>query len=170
MRKLIFLILASTLSVSFTHIPSIQGEPTNGDYESGSVVCAPDVYLESPGDCLPLGPSVYITEMAKLGLSFPQRALPALKPDPTLTQLPYRYFRLEEDSVPVLSGPAGSETGQAFLPGFVYVSYIDRVESNGVYYLLQNGGWIPGKGFRIVEYSLFRGIAFTSCPHNTFAW
>jgi lipoprotein-anchoring transpeptidase ErfK/SrfK len=170
MRKLIYLILASALSLSFTHIPPSQDEPMNGDFESGSVVCAPDVYLESPGDCLPLGPSVYITEMAELGLSFPQRALPALKPDPTLTQLPYRYFRLEEDSVPVLSGPAGSETGQAFLPGFVYVSYIDRVESNGVYYMLQDGGWIPGKGSRIGEYSLFQGLQFRSTPHNSFAW
>lgn len=170
MRKTIYLILVSTLSLSFTYMPPGQGEPTNGDFESGSVVCAPDVYLESPGDCLPLGPSVYITEMAKLGLTFPQRALPALKPDPALTQLPYRYFRLEEDSVPVLSGPAGSETGQAFLPGFVYVSYIDRVESNGVYYMLQDGGWIPGKGSRIGEYSLFQGLQFRSTPHNSFAW
>jgi len=171
MRKIILLILAGMLSLSFTpYAPPAQGETTDGDVESGAVVCAPDVYVEAPGDCLPLGPSVYMTEMAKLGLTFPQRSLPARKPDPALTQLPYRYFRLEEDSVPVLSGPAGSETGQAFLPGFVYVSYIDRVESNGVYYLLQNGGWIPGKGSRIGEYSLFQGLEFTSPPHNSFAW
>ena len=171
MRKTILLILAGMLSLSFTpYAPPAQGEATDGDIESGAVVCAPDVYMEAPSDCLPLGPSVYMTEMAKLGLTFPQRSLPARKPDPALTQLPYRYFRLEEDSVPVLSGPAGSETGQAFLPGFVYVSYIDRVESNGVYYLLQNGGWIPGKGSRIGEYSLFQGLEFTSTPHNSFAW
>jgi lipoprotein-anchoring transpeptidase ErfK/SrfK len=87
-----------------------------------------------------------------------------------LTQLPYRYFRLEEDAVPILSGPAGSDTGQAFLPGFVYVSYVDRVESNGVYYMLPNGGWIPGKGSRIGEYSLFQGLQFRSTPPNSFAW
>ena len=150
MRKTILLILAVMLSLRFTpYAPPAQAETTDGDVESGAVVCAPDVYLEAPGDCLPLGPSIYMTEMAKLGLTFPQRSLPARKPDLALTQLPYRYFRLDEDSVPVLSGPAGSETGQAFQPGFVYVSYIDRVESNGVYYLLQNGGWIPGKGSRI---------------------
>src|SRR5690242_20568081 len=80
---------------------------------SGAVVCAPDVYLVDPGDCLPLGPSTYITEMAKLGLRFPQRALPAFRPDPALTQLTYFYFRLDEDIVPVLSGPGGGETGQA---------------------------------------------------------
>lgn len=171
MRKTIFLLLVSALSLGFTaHVPPIQGDITNGDFETGAVVCAPAAYLEAPGDCLPLGPSVYITEMAKLGLTFPQRSLPALKPDPSLTQLPYRYFRLDEVSVPVLSGPAGSETGQAFLPGFVYISYIDRVESNGVYYLLQNGGWIPGKGSRIGEYSRFQGLEFRSTPPNSFAW
>jgi lipoprotein-anchoring transpeptidase ErfK/SrfK len=170
MRRTIYLILASVLSLSFTYIPPAQDDPTNGDFDSGSVVCAPDVYYASPGDCLPLGPSGYMTEMAKLGLTFPQRALPAIKPDPMLTQLPYRYFRLEEDAVPILSGPAGSDTGQAFLPGFVYVSYVDRVESNGVYYMLPNGGWIPGKGSRIGEYSLFQGLQFRSTPPNSFAW
>jgi hypothetical protein len=94
---------------------------------SGAVVCPPDVYLTPPGDCLPLGPSTYITEMAQLGLTFPERPLPALKPDPALTQLPYFYFKLEEDIVPILSGPSGGVTGKAFQPGFVYVSYIDRV-------------------------------------------
>ena len=144
----------------------IPGEETT----SGAVVCAPDVYPSAPNDCLPLGPSVYITEMANLGLTFPQRALRALKPDPALTQLPYFYFKLEEDVVPILSGPAGGDTGQAFQPGFVYVSYIDRVESNGVYYMLQNGGWIPGKGSRIGEYSRFQGLQFRKTPPNAFAW
>ena len=138
--------------------------------ESGAVVCAPAVYLESPGDCLPIGPSAYLTDLAKLGMTFPPRPLPSQIPDPGLTQLPYLYFKLEEDIVPILSGPAGSETGQAFQPGFVYVSYIDRVESNGVYYMLQNGGWIPGKGSRIGEYSRFQGLEFKSTPRNSFAW
>lgn len=146
-----------------------QGTPTE-EPDSGAVVCAPDVYLSAPGDCLPLGPSTHITEMAKLGLTFPERTLPAYKPDPTLTQLPYLYFKLDEDVVPVLSGPAGGESGQAFQPGFVYVSYVDRVESNGVYYMLQNGGWIPGKGSRIGEYSRFQGLQFKKTPPNAFAW
>ena len=72
--------------------------------------------------------------------------------------------------VPILSGPGGGESGQAFLPGFVYVSYVDRVESNGVYYMLQNGGWIPGKGSRIGEYSRFQGMQFRKTPANAFAW
>lgn len=83
--------------------PSAHAQETTPGEEpaSGAVVCAPDVYLAPPGDCLPLGPSTYITEMAQLGLTFPPRALPAFKPDPALTQLPYLYFRLDEDIVPI---------------------------------------------------------------------
>jgi hypothetical protein len=31
------------------------------------------------------------------------------------------------------------------MPGFVYVSYVNRVDTgHGIYYLLQSGAWIPG--------------------------
>ena len=170
-RRFLYLLVASLL---FSILPgrdvTAQGTTSEEEPQSGAVVCAPNVYMSAPDDCLPLGPSTYLTEMAKLGLTFPPRALPAYKPDPTLTQLPYFYFKLEEDIVPILSGPGGSETGQYFQPGFVYVSYVDRVESNGVYYMLPNGGWIPGKGSRIGEYSNFQGLQFKSTPHNAFAW
>ena len=148
-----------------------QGSSTEEEPESGAVVCAPGVYLEDPGDCLPAGPSVYLTDMAKLGLTIPERPLPATKPDKGLVPLPYLYFKLEEDIVPVLNEPAGNPIGQAFQPGFVYVSYIDRVDTgHGIYYMLQSGGWIPGKGSRIGEYSSFQGLEFKSTPNNAFAW
>jgi lipoprotein-anchoring transpeptidase ErfK/SrfK len=172
MKKILlsFLMLSVLFSSRSTSIAFAQ-DPTPGEEPaSGAVVCAPDAYLTAPDDCLPLGPSPYITEMAKLGLTYPPRALPASRPDATLTQLPYFYFRLDEAVVPVLSGPGGGEVGQAFQPGFVYVSYIDRVESNGVYYMLEDGGWIPGKGSRIGEYSRFQGLQFRKTPPNTFAW
>jgi lipoprotein-anchoring transpeptidase ErfK/SrfK len=171
MTKILYLL---TFAFLFSLFPPAgvmaQGTVPGEEPESGAVVCAPDVYPEPPGDCLPLGPSTYLTEMAKLGLTFPERALPAYKPDPALTQLPYLYFMLEEDVVPILNGPGGGETGQAFQPGFVYVSYVDRIESGGVYYLLQNGGWIPGKGSRIGDYSRFQGLQFKKTPPNAFAW
>src|SRR5215208_4777099 len=170
-RRLFLYILIADLLLTLLSITGASAQETSPEEpESGAVVCAPDVYLVSPGDCLPLGPSTYITEMAKLGLTFPQRALPAYKPDALLTQLPYFYFKLDDDIVPILSAPGGGDTGQAFQPGFVYVSYVDRVESNGVFYMLQNGGWIPGKGSRIGEYSRFEGLQFKSTPHNSFAW
>lgn len=170
-RRLFLYVLIAEVLFSFSPTAPVkaQGVPEE-EPASGAVVCAPDVYGVAPGDCLPLGPSTYITEMTKLGLTFPQRALSVSRPDPALTQLPYFYFKLDEDIVPILSGPGGGETGQAFQPGFVYVSYVDRVESNGIYYMLQNGGWIPGKGSRIGDYPRFQGLQFKSTPHNAFAW
>ena len=139
--------------------------------ESGTVLCAPGAYLIPPDDCLPSGPSTYITEMAQKGLTFPPRPLPSFRPDPELTKLPYYYFHLEKDNVPILSGPGGSETGQSYLPGFVYVSYVDRVDTgHGIYYMLPSGGWIPGKGARVSEISAYQGLQFHSTPHNDFGW
>jgi hypothetical protein len=93
------------------------------------------------------------------------------KPDPSLTQLPYLYFHLDNDIVPVLDGPAGNPSGPAYGAGFVYVSYVDRVDTGRViYYNLQNGGWIPGKGARVSEISSYQGLEFTSTPRNSFGW
>jgi len=173
MKRPLLFINGFIILFSLTYpLPAFAQDPDPGsEIDSGTVVCAPDAYLTTPDDCLPTGPSTYLTEMAKLGLTFPPRPLPSFKPDPSLTQLPYFYFRLEEDTVPVLSGPAGSNTGQFFSPGFVYVSYVDRVDTGkGIYYLLQNGSWIPGKGARVGEYSVFQGLQFTSTPPNSFAW
>ena len=139
--------------------------------ESGGIVCEPDVYLSEPDNCQPFGPSAYLTELAHLGITIPPRPLPASKPDPSLTQLPYFYFHLDKDYVPIYGAPGEKGPGgQQFPPGFVYVSYIDRVEQNGVYYLMPNGGWIPGKGARVGEISSFQGLVFTSTPKNSFGW
>ena len=159
---------------SAQNFPAKSQAPVTSDADeadSGAVVCSPGVYTTPPDDCLPLGPSVYMTELAKLGLTFPPRPLPAGKPDRALADLPYQYFRLNEDEVPVLDAPGGTETGQSFLPGFVYVSYVNRVDSGrGVYYLLQSGGWIPGRGARVSEYSSFQGLEIRSKPRNSFGW
>ncbi len=169
MKKLLFLIFGIAL-MSGIAPPSLTAAQSV-EPDSGAVVCAPDVYMGATDDCLPLGPSTFITDMAKLGLTFPPRPLPAYKPDTSLTSLPYRYFRLDEDHVPILNGPAGDPTGQGYLPGFVYVSYLDRVDTGqGIYYLLESGAWIPGMGSRIGSYSLFQGMQFSSMPRNSFAW
>ena len=169
MKKLFIL----TISISLLFQPTINSVSLAQGIEpdSGAIVCAPNVYLTPPDDCLPTGPSTYLTAMAKLGLTFPPRLWPSYKPDPELTKLPYRYFHMDKVDVPVLSGPAGTAVGQAYLPGFVYVSYVDRVDTgHGVYYMLPNGGWIPGKGARVGEYSIFQGLQFSSTPYNSFAW
>jgi hypothetical protein len=166
-----FLLSILLLSLIRSSSSKAQGNSTDEEPESGTVVCAPEVYLADPGDCLPAGPSVYLGEIARLGLTIPERPLPASKPDKELVPLPFLYFKLGDKPVPVLGEPGGDSIGQEFLPGFVYVSYIDRVDTgHGIYYMLQDGGWIPGSGSRIGEYSSFQGLEFKSTPNNAFAW
>src|SRR6266498_2599 len=170
MKKIIILLL--TL-ITFTILPSSvhAQDPNLPEPDSGGIVCEPGIYLVEPDDCLPLGPSAYLTQLAQAGLTIPPRPLPASKPDPGLTQLPYFYFHLDKDYVPIYSSPGEKGPGgQQFLPGFVYISYIDRWDQAGVYYLLQNGGWIPGKGARVGEISSFQGLVFSGTPRNSFGW
>ena len=173
MRNIFYALLISILlSGAFGPGPvKAQDDPPETEPDGGAVVCAPDVYLGDPDDCMPAGPSVYLTELAKLGLSFPERPVPASKPDKGLVPLPYLYFKLGDKAVPVLGEPGGDSIGQEFQPGFVYVSYIDRVDTgHGIYYMLESGGWIPGSGSRIGEYSSFQGLEFKSTPDHAFAW
>lgn len=148
--------------------------PPAAEPESGAVVCEPDVYYSTPDDCVPLGPSRYLMEMASLGMTIPPRPLPAYKPDPSLNEIPYVYFRLNDEPVPVFSGiPADPKSGYSslFPVGFVYVSYIDRMDTGkGIYYMLPSGQWIPGKGARVSEISHFQGLAFRATPRNSFGW
>lgn len=162
---LIFILLLIPRSVQAQE-PTPVSEP-----ESGGVVCEPGVYLSQNDDCLPFGPSAYLTELARLGMTLPPRPLPAAKPDPSLNLLPYKYFHLDDDYVPIYSTPGEKGIGiQQFSPGFVYVTYIDRVEQGGVYYQMPNGGWIPGKGARVGELPTFQGLVFTDTPRISFGW
>lgn len=162
----ISLSLTSSIQTVYARDSTPLAEP-----ESGGVVCEPGVYLSEPAGCRPLGPSSYLTDLARLGMTIPPRPLPASRPDPSLAQLPYHYFHLENDYVPIYSSPGGTGAGaQEFPPGFVYVSYIDRVEQGGVYYLTKSGGWIPGKGARVGEISGFQGLVFRATPRNSFGW
>jgi len=173
MKRILFVILSLSLLVTVSpyRIALARQTPQLEEPVSGAVVCEPSAFPQSQKDCVSLGPSQYLSEMAKKGIIFPQRPLPAYKPDPRLTQLPYLYFNLENDYVPIYSSPGERGAGiNQFPPGFVYVSYIDRVESGGVYYLLQNGGWIPGKGARVGEISGFQGLGFYATPRNSFGW
>lgn len=139
--------------------------------DSGSVVCPPDVYLNPPDDCLFTGPATQLTEFAKLGLSNPPRPLFFTRPDPSLPFLPYTYFHVDKDYLPVLNAPAGNPIGQEFSPGFVYVSYLDRVDTgHGIYYMLPSGGWILGKGARVSEISGYQGLEFKATPRIPFGW
>jgi len=168
MKKILvslFIVILTFKNTPFISLVNAQ----NDEPESGTVVCAP--IHEANDNCLLVGPSAYLSKMEALGLTSPPRPIEMKRPDSSLTKLPYLYFRLEEENVPQLTGPAGGRTGQVFPPGFVYVSYVDRVDTGkGIYYMLESGAWIAGQGARVSEISSFQGLEFRSTPHNPFGW
>jgi len=54
-----------------------------------------------PGDCLPVGPSAYRTEMAFKGLTFPITSLPTYNPNFELTFVDQRYGQVNKLNAPV---------------------------------------------------------------------
>lgn len=141
---------------------------------SGAMVCPPDIYLIEPSDCLPLGPSAYLTSLAQLGLTLPERPLPAYKPNPELTKIPYRYFHMADDLPPKFystlpDAQTNSDNALTYAPGFVYISY-QNTDPTGHFFLTQSGYWIRGDGYRIQEYSTFQGMLFKTTPRTAFGW
>ncbi len=141
---------------------------------SGAVVCEADAHAAQAGGCLPLGPSAYLANLARVGLTLPSRPFPAYKPSPDLTKIPYRYFHVSGDMptrfYPSLAdAQAKSENALTYAPGFVYISYTSTDES-GHFFLSKGGYWLRGDGYRIQETSKFQGLLFRETPRNAFGW
>ena len=72
-------LMLGTTAATFA-APLFAGDGKTGEPYPGSALCLPDAYLNTPGDCLPLGPSQTLTALAQKGLTFPPRPLPAAHP------------------------------------------------------------------------------------------
>jgi hypothetical protein len=151
--------------------PAASPEPASGD-----VLCPPGVYLTPPGDCLPLGPSQTLTDLAHQGFAYPPTPLAALKRDESLAVVPYQYYRITEyttNTYPSLDA-AINKTGalRQIGPGaMIYLTYLQMERTNkGTYFLLPSGEWMPGAGTRVSTPSLFRGLEFVRPPRNPFGW
>jgi len=154
----------------------VRAQETSPEEESfsGGVVCMPDAYPNGTSDCLPLGPSAYITSLASLGLTFPPRPFIAFKPSPDLAKVPYRYFHMADDLPPkfyssLVDAQAKSENALTYAPGFVYISY-QSMDETGHFFLARSGHWIRGDGNRIHEFSSFQGLLFRETPRVAFGW
>lgn len=156
--------------------PVIQaGSSATAENNSGAVLCSPAVYSQPPDDCLPLGPSETLTEMARLGLIFPPQPLPAFSPDPGLNDLPYLYYKINPTGTqlyPSLEAAINKQGANRIIPRgrTLYVVYYQVVDTGkGVYFQLPSGEWMPGDGSRI-SVPVFQGLEFQSTPKNGFGW
>jgi hypothetical protein len=179
--------ISTTLLLLFlflTNAPLETAMPAQGDAvtvpepASGSVVCAPGVYLLPPDDCLPLGPSADLTRSAAQGLPYPILPLPAYAPDPGLAEIPYQYIKLvPEDQVFYFFSSLGdamqnATSGVSSGPGFVYLSWVEQVRNDvGVFYHLRSGAWVRGDyAARAALHQPFQGLLFSSTPETSFGW
>ena len=175
-----FIGLLAVLSLAFSVLPAKIATPsldTPTEDNSGAVVCAPDIYLQAPDDCLPLGPSEYLTQMANLGLTLPLKSLDETPGDASLRALPYLYYKVDATTgtgfYPSLEDAQDkSGAGRIIPPGtIIYVVYSTRNDTKkGTYFQLPSGDWMPGDGSTVSLPDYQPGIEFHSTPRNRFGW
>jgi lipoprotein-anchoring transpeptidase ErfK/SrfK len=147
----------------------------DGPLDFPTPLCAPDAYLYDPHDCLPLGPSQTLTELAAAGVRYPQPPL-------AYTLTPEEYGWVDSSYIEVLTEGAISiynsldaaisfSTGRIMPDGFRYFSYFQRAEPEGsVYYQVKTGEWVWGGDVRRITPPRHRGMAFLETPKNDFAF
>lgn len=148
------------------------------DYGSSTALCMPGVYFSDPGDCLPAGPSKYLTEMAEKGITFPITDLPVSKPDPGLTSINVRYGFVPQRNAPVYGSLDDAQKAKRknaikkLDSSFTYISYTDEVVIDGKrFYMIAPGAWMTAADVsRIGVVPQFQGLTFKLPPDNTFGW
>lgn len=162
--------------LAFTRPASADDGKTSEPYP-GEAICLPDVYLNNPGDCLPLGPSQTLTAMAQLGLTIPPKPLPAVTPPAELTKSPVQIAKLNiasTDPAYIYGSLEDAASGNnpvrqiAAGEGLRYVSYISVAEVNGNSFVqLKSGEWMRASPS---GYSYYQGLLFKKTPQNDFGW
>lgn len=176
------LLLLTILFFIFTIFP-LNHPPAayaQGNSTVSQELCLPGVYLNQTTDCLPLGPSEYLTRMAKSGINFPLVPLAARSIDPKLGSVPYLYAEMKDGAASVYGtledAVAKKNSVNQIGPGKLkYVSYTNIETVGGqLYFQLRSGEWIAasdGISQRVSLPSSFRGgLEFTQTPLNSFGW
>lgn len=143
-----------------------------------SVLCLPGVYMYDPGDCLPAGPSGYLTEMAQKGITFPIPRLAYTPVDPALGQVNMLYGEVINMPAPVYASIDEAVKGskksalERLMGEFVYVSYQSEQQSGGKkLYEIKPGAFLTGNYIsRLGAMPAGRGITLASTPVLPFGW
>jgi hypothetical protein len=169
---IIFLCGISSLSLQNAQALPLLEENRTSDLP----LCLPERVASPFGECLHLGPARYLSEQAKIGITFPPRPLPAIKPDPQLADLADFYFRLARETTPVFGSLESAIEGEPVLyhleTEFGFVTPIDWAEIGGErFHMISPGIWMRGKDLaRLWSTSSFQGLVFRSTPEKDFGW
>ncbi|HVP21043.1 MAG TPA: L,D-transpeptidase [Anaerolineaceae bacterium] len=152
--------------------------PTSRPAFGGDVVCLPQAYVQQPADCLPVGPSPHLSELARVGITIPPQPFPVIRIPAELAGVQYMYMRVYAhrpvSTYASLDDAMVNNVSRSIPAGkMIYLSYSKRVEnSSGVYYLIQTGEWVSGDSVetRVSPSTVFRGVQITRPLHASFGW
>lgn len=175
-RILMLLTIAMLPGMVLTAPQPVQAQAIAEPY-AGTPLCLPD---ENPGittDCLLLGPSQKITEMAKTGASDETKPLPAEKPAAELSKSPVMIAKINGDLVDPINiyatlddAAAGANPVRTIAPGrgLHYVSYVQEARVKGKPFVqLKTGEWMRASP---AGFSNFQGLLFSKTPTTAFGW
>ena len=176
--KRILLVISILLVYLFVSSGSGLSAAASESHVDPVVLCLPGVYLQDPGGCVPGGPSVYLTHMAQMGITFPISPLPATPPDPALTYVEFNYGEVRTSNAPVYGSledalKANKKAATRRIDSnFSYISYKeDTVVDGKRFYMVAPGEWMTANDVsRIGHPSLFQGLTFQRTPDNAFGW
>jgi lipoprotein-anchoring transpeptidase ErfK/SrfK len=179
MRRILQVLTILAFLISFSPTLPVTAESAlPPEDNAGSVLCQPGVYLESPDDCAPLGPSETLTNLAQMGLELPLRPLQVSQPSLDLSYVPFQYYRINPDTgtgfYPSLEAAIAKQGATRIIPPgkIIYVVYNSRIETDkkGTYFLLPSGSYMPGDGSTVQAASSFQGLEVHATPRNVFGW
>jgi len=112
-----------------------------------------------------------------MGLSYPQKALPAYQTDEKTAKMPFGYAKLDVDprkpvrTFPSLAAAVAAEGPSGSIPPGAtrWIAFQDRMDVNNNHYvaLAESGEWVRASP---ADYSRFRGLVFRQTPDHNFGW
>ena len=155
-------------------LPGIaQAEGSEGEIKP---LCLPGLFYDQTQECSPYGPTAYLLEMAEIGFTFPESPLPIHKPDPTLSEVEYKYAYVLPERAPIYRTlndaieENKSNIIQRTTPGFTYVSISRSSYNNGQYYHYTGTGWMSAEDLLFTPVPTFQGVEFLQTPEHEFGW
>ena len=146
-----------------------------GSEEESRPLCLPDLFYDSTQDCNPYGPTAYLLEMAEIGFTFPETPLPVHNPDPTLSEVDYKYAYVPERAPIYLNLIDAVEENKSNIvqrttAGFTYVSISRSAYQAGKYYHYTGTGWISSDYVIVTPVPTYQGVEFMQTPEHEFGW
>lgn len=174
----IILVVTFALGDRAAVIPAAASQTLTSAPGSPVVLCLPGIYLANPPDCVPAGPSSYLTQMARKGLTFPLLPLAATPIDPALSQVDVRYAEVQTESAPIYgsldeaSKNNRKSAAQKLSGEFVFVSYTDETQiNNRKLYQVGPNQWMVGADLsRLGVLPPSRGVTLSRTPLHAFGW